>query len=175
MPATVALMAGVVSVVLHRYVFPPDAVSVVLGLAQLSVAEDGLMLAIGVVFSTATVLLVMAVQPLTFVTVNEYVVVLTGEMLITAEVSVVLHRYVPPPLAVRLTVGLAQVAVAEPGAILAVGEAFPVTTIVEVFVQFELRFVTVNVKTLGPLVSTVALVALALLVLRLDPAGADHV
>ena len=37
-----------------------------------------------------------------------------------AVVSPVLHRYVPPPLAVRLTVGLAQVSVAEVGLMAAV-------------------------------------------------------
>ena len=62
------VIAAVVADVLHRYVPPPLAVSVVLCPLQM-VALVGLIAAVGALF-TVTDLLAVAVQPLAFVTVT---------------------------------------------------------------------------------------------------------
>ena len=57
--------------VLHEYVPLPDAVSVVEGLMQVRVNEDGVMAATGGVWFSMTDALAEAVQPLEAVTVRE--------------------------------------------------------------------------------------------------------
>ena len=61
----------------------------------------------------------MAEQPLVLVRVSEYGPATLTE--IADVVAPVLHRYVPLPTAVKLTIGLAQVNVALPGLMFTVG------------------------------------------------------
>jgi hypothetical protein len=66
-------------------------------------------LAIGILFGlTVTVALDVLVHPL-FVTVTVYVVVVVGATVIAAVVALVLHKYVPPPVAVNVVFSLRQI------------------------------------------------------------------
>ena len=85
--------------------------------------------------------LAVAVQPLPDVKVTEYVPeVLTD---ITGVVSVVDHKTVPLPTADRLTVGLAQVNVAELGLILTEAAVTSWITVVVVVLKQSLALATV--------------------------------
>ena len=100
----------------QRYVPVPIAVRLTLGLAQVNVAELGLMLRIGAFWSALTTTLAEAVQPLVAANVTEYVpAALTGRIALVVLSS---QRSVPVPTAVRLILGVAQVNVAELGVML---------------------------------------------------------
>jgi hypothetical protein len=76
-PVTFFVIAAVVSPLLHAYVPPPEAVKVTLPPEQIVVGPPAVIEAVVVVF-TVTVWLAVAVQPLAFVTVTVYVVVVNG-------------------------------------------------------------------------------------------------
>lgn len=76
-------MVDVFPPLFQLYVAPPLAVSVMFGLLQVIIAEDGLTAALGVEF-TLTVLDAVAIQPLDAVTVTVYVVVNKGDTVMDA-------------------------------------------------------------------------------------------
>ena len=90
-PAVVTVIEAVVAPVLHKYVPPPLAVSVVLGTAQVSAKPLSLeMDAFGVVLSNVVVTLAVAVQPFAPVTVTVHVPAVVTVM--DAVVAPVLHK-----------------------------------------------------------------------------------
>ena len=94
--------------------------SVTLGLAQVSVAELGVSVAVGaaVLLKTVAVAMAVAVQPTASATMTEYVPgLLTTIELVVAPVE---KLYELPPPAVSVTLGFAQVNVAELGISVAV-------------------------------------------------------
>ena len=74
----------------HRYVPPPDAVSVMLVVEQSNTPELGVMDAIGKVVFEVMVVLAVDVQPLLAVTTTEYVPAL--EMVFVADVPPSFHK-----------------------------------------------------------------------------------
>jgi hypothetical protein len=120
------VIADVLAALLHAYEVPPLAVSVMLPPLQIA-AVAGEIAAVGGGL-TVTVLLAVAVQVLAAVTVTVYVVVDTGETVMAAVFAALLHRYVPPPLAVSVA-GPPQVATVA-GLIAAVGTGFTTTVVV---------------------------------------------
>ena len=106
------------------------------------VAPDAVMLAVGVVLTVTTLLAVAVHPPVAAVTVTVYVPVALSE--IAAVVAAVLHRYVPPPVAVRVTLPGEQKVVAPDAVIPAVGVVFTVTALLAVAVQ-PIALVTVTV------------------------------
>ena len=93
---------------------------------------------VGTPVFTVTVALAVALHPAPLVTVTVYVVVDVGLSVIAAVVSPVLHKYVPPPLAVKVVLFPLQIIVVP--VIDGVGKAFTAT-------------VTVLVVTVHPLVT----------------------
>jgi len=105
---------------------PPDAVRSAEGDAHVIVAEGGVTAALGGVVLPVTVDEADAVHPLAPVTVTVKVFALLTE--IEVVVAPVLHKYVPPPDAVRSAEGDAHVMLAEGGVTAALGGVvFPVT------------------------------------------------
>jgi hypothetical protein len=132
-------MAAVVAPLLQAYVPPPAAVNVVL--PPLQITDVPVMLAVGNGL-TVTALVAVAVHPLALVTVTVYVASAVGLTGIVAVVAPVLHKYVPPPVAVKVVVPPLQIT--DVPVMLAVGSGLTVTACVVVAVQL-LPFVTVTV------------------------------
>ena len=97
--------------------------------------------AVGTAF-TVTVTLSVDVQLAPLVTVTVYVVFEAGDTVIDAVVSVVLHSYVPPPVAVNVVDVPLQMVALVPAS--AVGTEFTVTVTLSVDVQLK-ALVTVTV------------------------------
>ena len=133
------MIAAVVAPLLHKYVPPPVAVNAV-GV-PLQITDVPEMLAVGNGF-TVTVLVAVAVQPLLFVTVTVYVASAVGLTLMNDAVEPLLHKYVPPPVAVNVVLAPLQITFVP--VMLAVGNGFTVTVLVAVAVQ-PLALVTVTV------------------------------
>jgi hypothetical protein len=93
---------------------------------------------VGTTVFTVTVTLAVALHPAPLITVTVYVVLDVGLSVIAAVLSPVLHKYVPPPLAVKVVLFPLQIAVVP--AIDAGGKTFTAT-------------VTVLVVTVHPLVT----------------------
>ena len=117
----VTLRTAVLVLLSQRYVPPPVAVRLRLGLLQVNVALAGIrILAVGGVVLLLITCESVAVQPLGAVTVTEYVPELV--MLRTAAVELLFQRYVPPPVAVKFRAVVVQVNVVLAGTrMLAVG------------------------------------------------------
>jgi hypothetical protein len=134
-------MAAVVAPLLQEYVPPPAAVNVVL--TPLQITDVPVMLAVGNGL-TVTVLVAVEVQPLALVTVTVYVASAVGLTGIVAVVAPVLHKYVPPPVAVKVVEPPLQIT--DVPVMLAVGNGLTVTALVAVAVHpFALVTVTVYV------------------------------
>jgi hypothetical protein len=134
-------MAAVVAPLLQEYVPPPAAVNVVL--TPLQITDVPVMLAVGNGL-TVTVLVAVEVQPLALVTVTVYVASAVGLTGIVAVVAPVLHKYVPPPVAVKVVEPPLQITFVP--VMLAVGNGLTVTALVAVAVHpFALVTVTVYV------------------------------
>jgi hypothetical protein len=108
-PALLAVIEAVVAPVLQRTDPVPTAVSTAVGLAQVSVALEGLMVKDGALWSAVTFTLDEVVQPLGEVSVTLYTPALLTVM--EAVVVPVLQRTLPLPTAVSTAVGFAQVKV----------------------------------------------------------------
>lgn len=90
---------------------------------------------------TVTVTLDDRLQPLALVTVTVYVVLVVGETVMAAVVAPLLHRYVPPPLAVKVVVVPLHTLVLPE--IDAVGNGFTVTVVAADVAPQPLAFLTV--------------------------------
>ncbi|WP_461141635.1 hypothetical protein, partial [Spirosoma pomorum] len=110
-PALLTLIEAVVAPVLQRTDPVPTAVSTAVGLAQLKVVLDVVILKDGALWSAVTFTLDEVVQPLGAVKVTEYTFALLTVM--EAVVAPVLQRTDPVPTAVSTAVGLAQLKVVE--------------------------------------------------------------
>ena len=133
------VMLAVVSVVLHAYVPPPEAVNVVdfpLHIVALVPAS-----AVGTAL-TVTVTLSVDVQLDPLVTVTVYVLLVVGDTVVVAAVAPVLHAYVPPPVAVNVVDLPLHIVALVPAS--AVGTALTVTVTLSVDVQLD-PLVTVTV------------------------------
>jgi hypothetical protein len=84
----------------HRYVPPPDAISVMLVVEQSNTPLLGVIDAIGAVVFELMFVLADAVQPLLAVTTTEYVPAAVTVFVTDVEPS--FHRYVPPPEALSV-------------------------------------------------------------------------
>jgi hypothetical protein len=95
----------------HKYVPPPVATSEILVVVQVRTLLLALILVVGVKKSSVIVILAVASQPFEPVTIRVYEFAV--EMLIVAAVPMTpfpsCHEYVPPPVPVRLIVGVEQV------------------------------------------------------------------
>jgi hypothetical protein len=129
----------VVAPVLHKYVLPPAAVNVVLTPLQIVVMP--LILGVGIGL-TVTACVAVDVQLLALVTVTVYVAFDVGLTVMAAIVAPVLHKYVPPPVAVNVVEPPLQTI--DVPVMLAVGSGLTVTVLVAVDVQ-PLALVTVTV------------------------------
>lgn len=114
-PIVVTTIELAVTPVDQRAVPLPTAVSVTDGLAQVKVADEGLMLSEGAAVELVTVVEAKLVHPLALVSVTEYVPVVVAE--ITDVLSPVDHSTLPAPMADKLAVELAQVKVGFDGEI----------------------------------------------------------
>ena len=126
-PAALAEIDAVVALppsAFHRYVPPPEAVRVSVGVAQVSMPEVGLMDAVGGVVLELITELAEAVQPLVvLVTVTMYVPATVAEIeAVVALPPVAFHKYVPPPVAVSVRLVTVQVSSGALIEILALGE-----------------------------------------------------
>lgn len=127
---------------LQLYVPPPLAFKVIeLPLQMDTEAPKGVITGVGTAFTVTNRLAVAEQVPL--VTVTVYVVLLVGLKVADALLPpLLLHAYVLPPLAVRVTSSPLQM-VAVAGEMLAVGVVFTVTVLLAVAVQLPLVTVTV--------------------------------
>jgi hypothetical protein len=123
---------------------PPLAIKVVLGVVQFN-AKLPVMLAVGAVLSNVVVTLALDVHPFepVTVTVNVEPVVITPD---EASVEPLLHKYVPPPLAIKVVFGVVQFNAKFP-VMLAVGAVLSkvVETLALDVQPFALVTVTVNI------------------------------
>ena len=127
------MIEAVVAPLFHRYVPVPDTETVLLCPAQMVAGEAFAVILGG--FISNTVVVAVLVHPFTPVTVTVYVVLAAlGVTEIEALVSPVLHKYVPPPVAVRVLLKPSQTVFGEALAV-AFGCGFTVTVVVAVLVQ----------------------------------------
>jgi hypothetical protein len=124
---------------LHEYVEPPVAVTLIAVLEQFNAVDPVLLVipAVGAVISCVTIMLDVAVQPLVAVAVTVYV---PGALMLAAaaEPKLLLHEYVEPPVAVTLIAVLEQFNIVDPVLLVipAVGVVIScVTIMLEVAVQ----------------------------------------
>jgi hypothetical protein len=90
----------------HRYVPPPVAVKVMLVVEQSKIVVGEVIEAIGNVVLDVIVLLAVAVQPFAAVITTEYVPAVV--MFFVADVVPSFHKYVPPPVAVKVILVVEQ-------------------------------------------------------------------
>jgi len=155
-PAAVKLFAAVAGVAPpdHAYPVPPDAVTVIVGVVQVTMVVAPTVLLVmtgvgGVVFCV-TVMLDVAVQPLAAVTVTTKVPAAVKLFAAVAGVAPPDHAYPVPPDAVTVIVGVVQVIIVVAPTVLLVmtgvgGVVFCVTVMLDVAVQ-PLAAVTVTTK-----------------------------
>jgi hypothetical protein len=139
----------------HWYVPPPLAVLVTLVVVQLKLSEP-VILAVGRLPSCVTEVVAVAVQPFEPVTVTVYV---PGEVIVAVALvpKPFDHWYVPPPLAVLVTLVVVQLKLSEPVILAVGGVVLCVTIVVAVAVQ-PFEPVTVTVYVPGEVIVAVALV-----------------
>jgi hypothetical protein len=144
LPEFTTLIACVVAPLLHNHDVPALAVKVTDPPAQKVVAPDGVIVAVGNVFTVTVCVEEVFSHPLEFVTVTVKLPEFTT--LIACVVAPLLHNQEVPALAVKVTDPPAQKVVAPDGVIVAVGNGFTVTVCVEDVFSHPLEFVTVTVK-----------------------------
>ena len=140
---------------------PPLAVLVTLVVAQVRFVVP-VILAVGVTIFCVTLVVAVAVHPLAPVIVTVYV---PGEVMVAIALVPKLfdHRYVPPPLAVLVTLVVAHVRLVDP-MILAVGVTISCVTAV----------VAVAVHPFAPVTVTVYMPGFVIVAMALVPNPFDH-
>jgi hypothetical protein len=105
-PAVVMFLVADVLPSFHKYVPPPVAVKVMLVVEQSKIVVGEVIEAIGNVVLDVIVLLAVAVQPFAAVITTEYVPAVV--MFFVADVVPSFHKYVPPPVAVKVILVVEQ-------------------------------------------------------------------